>query len=160
MKRNIFVVTGIALALASSLNTSWAQDAAPAANQPAPPASGNQSIPVHFASDPAGQPPSPAPIGTNQTPRLPPARMRQGRPVFTRALSDLRMAKLELQRTEGDLGGHKQSALEACDKALQELAEVIKALPTPPPPQRPVPPPAATAPPPAAPPGATPPPQP
>src|SRR5580658_10212459 len=127
MKRNIFVATGIALALASSLNTSWAQNGTPATGQSPPPATGAQSVPVRFAADPSGQSPSPAPDGTNQLRRLAPGRMRQGRPVFARALSDLRMAKLELQRTEGDLGGHKQSALEACDKALQELAEVIKA---------------------------------
>ncbi len=159
MKRIILVATGITLALASSLNSSWAQNAAPASNPSAPPGSGAQGVPVRFGADPAGQTSSPAPTGSNQPfmQRLPPGRMRQGRPVFIRALNALRMAKMELQRTEGDLGGHKQSAIEACDKALQELAEAMKALPTPPPPQRPAPLPPATAPPPGATPAATPP---
>jgi hypothetical protein len=46
-----------------------------------------------------------------------------------RALNDLRMVKAELQRSQDDFGGHKDSALEACDKAMQELEAVMKAAP-------------------------------
>jgi hypothetical protein len=44
-----------------------------------------------------------------------------------RALNDLRMVKAELQRSQDDFGGHKDSALEACDKAMLELEAVMKA---------------------------------
>jgi hypothetical protein len=79
-----------------------------------------------------------------------------------RALNDLRMVKTELQRSQDDFGGHKDSAIEACDKAMLELEAVMKAspplpspvqnpqLPTgavPPPPSAPAAPPAPVAPP-------------
>jgi hypothetical protein len=123
MKRNMLVAAGIALILAFSLNNSQAQNDAP------PPGPG-----------PAPRQPGPVPDGTNQPQfqRMPPPRFGRQRPVFGRALADLKMAKMELQHAQGDLGGHKDSAMEACDKAIQELAAVMKSLPQPPPAQRPI----------------------
>ena len=137
MKRNMIVAAGIALVLAFALKDSRAQNDAPAPG-PAPatnqsPGAGNGSPNIinHATADYPNQTPGPAAGGTNQPQfRRPPLPgFRQTRPVFARTLGDLRAVKMELQRTQGDLGGHKDSAIEACDKAMQELAEVMKALP-------------------------------
>ncbi len=144
MKRNILVAVGIALVFASSLVNARAQNDAPA---PAPAAT-PQNLPTRFSADNPAPTPNPALTGTNQPliQRMPSARFHQGHPMFARAITDLRAVKMELQRTEGDLGGHKNSAIAACDKAMLELTEALKALPSPPPPaQRPTPlPPGAT----------------
>jgi hypothetical protein len=137
MKRNMLVAAGVALVLAFSLNNSWSQNDPPAPE-------------VAQATAPS---PAPAPAfqnnpGSNQFQRMPPPRFRQGRPAFARTLSDLRMMKTELQHLQGDFGGHKESAIEACDKAMQELAAVMKSLPPPPSPQRPIQPPSGATPPP------------
>jgi hypothetical protein len=145
MKRNIIVAAGIALILAFSVKDSRAQNDAPA---PAPVPATNQAPgpTITFQNnlnrapaDNPNQPLAPAPVGPNQPAfqRMPPPRFRQPRPLFSRALSDLRAVKMELQRAEGDLGGHKDSAIEACDKATQELMAVMKALPPMPSPVRP-----------------------
>jgi hypothetical protein len=47
------------------------------------------------------------------------------------------MVKTELSRSQDDFGGHKDSALAACDKAMEELQAVIKAMPAPITPQHP-----------------------
>lgn len=60
---------------------------------------------------------------------------RQPRPFIMRTLNDLRMVKAELTRSQEDFGGHKASAIDACDKATAELEAVLKTLP---PPQRPM----------------------
>jgi hypothetical protein len=153
MKRNMIVAAGIALVLAFSPNNSRAQNDAPApgpalaTNQSVQPANLNQPNANRAAPDNANQAPGPGPAGPNppQFQRMPPPRFRQPRPVYSRAVSDLRAVKMELQRAQGDLGGHKDSAIEACDKAMQELLAVMKALPPLPSPERPQqPPPGAT----------------
>jgi hypothetical protein len=164
MKRNIIVAAGTALVLAFSLNNSSAQNdasapgPATATNQAPRPPNASPGIPTRFAADNPNQPPGPAGADTNSPllRRLPPGRFRQGHPLFSRALGDLRAVKMELQREQGDLGGHKDSAIEACDKAMQELAEVMKALPPPPSPRRLMPPPSGAALPPGSPPAAPP----
>jgi hypothetical protein len=65
-----------------------------------------------------------------------PLRPRQPRAFVQRALIDLRQVKLALQGAQEDFGGHKDSAIAACDKALEELNAVMKAMPAPAPPQR------------------------
>jgi hypothetical protein len=80
-----------------------------------------------------------------------PPRPRQPRIFVQRAVADLRQVKMVLQNSQEDFGGHKESAIEACDKALAELEAVMKAIPQPTPPQRPAPPPAVSNPPSAAP---------
>lgn len=117
MKRNTIIAAGIALVLGCVLNNAQAQDSqtpAPAA-PPAvvqPPAAG------------AAQQPAPGP-------RPMPPRMRQPRMFVQRALFDLKQVKAALEHSEGDLGGHKDSAIEACDKATAELDAVLKAMPMP-----------------------------
>ena len=66
-----------------------------------------------------------------------PMRGRQPRTFVQRALLDLKQVKMTLQGSQEDYGGHKDSAIAACDKALEELDAVLKAMPQPtPPPQR------------------------
>ena len=126
MKRQTLIVAGIALVLAFCLNNTQAQTTN---NAPAP--------------GPAGLVPAPPPG------QRPPPRPRPPHLFITRALSDLRMVKAELQRSQDDFGGHKNYALEACDKAALELEAVMKTLPAPPSPQRVPQPPGGTAPPPS-----------
>jgi hypothetical protein len=54
----------------------------------------------------------------------------RGRPgiVYRQASSVLKRAKMELQRATDDFDGHRQSAIEACDKAIQELDAVQKSI--------------------------------
>jgi hypothetical protein len=66
-----------------------------------------------------------------------PPRARQPRMFVQRALGDLKQVKMALQGSQEDFGGHKDSAIAACDKALEELDAVMKAMPHPTPPQRP-----------------------
>jgi hypothetical protein len=150
MKRNMLVAAGITLVLAFSLNNSRAQNDAP---PPGPAPATNQSLyqpnPNGIAVDKSNPPPGSFPADANQPQlqRLPPPGFRRTRPDFARALGDLRVVKMELQHYQGDLGGHKDSAIEACDKAMQELAAAMKALPPLPSPQRPTQPPFGATPP-------------
>jgi hypothetical protein len=145
MKRNILVTVGTALVLAFSLSNSRAQNDTPAptpalvTNLPAPPASSFQNNLNRIRTNDAGQPQGALPggPGSQQFQRMPPGRFRQPHLAYNRALGDLRMVKMELERAEGDLGGHKTSAIEACEKAIQELTAVVKSLPVPPPAQQP-----------------------
>jgi hypothetical protein len=108
MKRNTLIMAGIALVLAFCLHNSHAQTT----NAPAP------GQPGLVPAPPPGQRPMPQ-------------RPHQPRIFINRALNDLRMVKAELQRSQDDFGGHKESALEACDKAMLELEAVMKATPAP-----------------------------
>jgi hypothetical protein len=119
MKRNMMMAAGTALVLAFFLNQSMGQD--------------NPATPAPPPTSPAAQPPAPGP---GPRPQMPP-RIRQPRIFVQRALADLRQVKMALQGSQEDYGGHKDSALAACDKATQELEEIMKAMPKPmPPPQR------------------------
>src|SRR5580658_833088 len=97
MKGKMLVTAGIAAVLALFVNNSQAQTNA------APPPS--ETIPT--------PPPmvQPRPFG----------RGRQAEPIISRAINDLRLAKMQLQRSTNDFDGHKISAMQACDKALEEL---------------------------------------
>jgi hypothetical protein len=114
MKRKILIMAGIGLMLAFSQNNSQAQ---------------TTNVPV---VGPAPIAPSPLPPGQ----RFPGPRTRQPRVFIPRVLNDLRMMKAQLQRSQDDFGGHKDSAIEACDKALLELDAVLKASPPLPSPQQ------------------------
>src|ERR1700733_16139740 len=113
MKRNMIMAAGTALVLALSLNNSQAQNDAPA---PAPVPAAPSVQPV---APVPGQPPS---LG----PRPMPPRMRQPRMAVQMALRDLRQVKMVLQGSQEDFGGHKDTAIEACDKATAELEEIMK----------------------------------
>jgi len=122
MKRNAIIAAGAALVLALLLNYSRAQDNAPA---PAPTPANPAVAPV------PGQPVAPGP-GPRPMP-LPP-RARQPRMYVLRAQNDLKQVKMALQGSQEDYGGHKESAIAACEKALEELDAVMKAMPQPVPP--------------------------
>jgi len=98
----MLLAAGIALILAFSLDNSQAQSNA----APAPPS----TVPPPLMK--AG-------------PRQPP-RSRGPQPVFSRAVNDLRMAKMQLQRSTNDFEGHRDAAIQACDKASEELEAIIK----------------------------------
>jgi len=107
MKTNNLIVAGITLVLAFCLNNSQAQTT----NAPAPgPAPG-----------------APMPVQPGQ--RFPSPKMNQPRQFIMRTLSDLRNVKIQLQRSQDDYGGHKDPAIEACDKAMLELDAILKTLP-------------------------------
>jgi len=94
---------------------------------------------------PTGQPPTNAPPARRSM--MPPRPGHQPpQMVYRRTMIELQMAKRELEHSEDDLGGHKQTALEACDKAMQELEAVLKAMPPGPSPMRGMPPPGGTPP--------------
>jgi hypothetical protein len=63
--------------------------------------------------------------------------------MYQRTIGMLRQTKAQLERSETDLGGHKQSAMDACDKAIEELTAALKAIPPAP---QPAPPPQPAAP--------------
>jgi hypothetical protein len=68
---------------------------------------------------------------------MPMPRARQPRFAVQAALRDLQQVKTTLQNSQDDFGGHRDAALAACDKAVEELTAVMKAMPAPtPPPQR------------------------
>jgi hypothetical protein len=53
--------------------------------------------------------------------------MGRSRATFQQTMSSLRRAKMELQRSSQDFDGHRQSAMDACDKAMAELQAVVQA---------------------------------
>jgi hypothetical protein len=63
------------------------------------------------------------PGATNQFPRLRSTPQGQS---FRAAIMALRRAKLELQHSKDNLNGHQRSAIDACDKAIQELEIVAR----------------------------------
>ena len=85
-------------------------------------------------------------INPGSQPMRPP--VRRGLNSIPQSIMILNRAVMELQRTENDYNGHRQSALDACNKALDELKGLAKEanLPMPgarpfmPPAQRPMPP--------------------
>jgi len=103
MKKNMLIAAGIAMVLAIGLDNPQAQTNA----APAPPVAGPATAPGPGMRQP-GRPRQPQP------------------PVYARAINDLRMAKMQLQRSPGDFEGHKDSAIQACDKAMEELQAVMK----------------------------------
>jgi hypothetical protein len=114
MNKTTLIVAAIALLLAFGPSRSQAQSTN--VSQPTP----DQTAPV--PPPPQKFPPRPRP--------------NQPRPIIMRTMNDLRMVKAQLQRSHEDYGGHKDSAIEACDRALQELEAVMKASMPQPPPQQ------------------------
>jgi hypothetical protein len=121
MKTKILIVAGIGLVLAFTQKNIQAQTT----NVPVP-----GPAPLLVAPPPGTRPPMP--------------RFRQGHPFVSRALNDLRVVKMELQHSKEDFGGHKDSAIDACDKAILELQAVMK-FSNPPPGLQQIPPPSAGA---------------
>jgi hypothetical protein len=48
--------------------------------------------------------------------------------LYRRTASYLKNAKQQLQRSTEDYNGHRQSAIDACDKAMQELTAVAQSI--------------------------------
>ncbi|HEY3862176.1 MAG TPA: hypothetical protein VGO59_09835 [Verrucomicrobiae bacterium] len=132
MNKNFIVTAGIALVLALASGNLRAQDNP--AGQPVAPPPIAPNPPSNLAQP--GQPVAPSPVPRPAP--LPPRFRQQPRIYVQRAVSDLRMVKMTLQNDQQDYGGRKESAIAACDKAMQELQEIMKSMPLPtPPPQRP-----------------------
>jgi len=129
MKTKTLIAAGIGLVLGFCVNNSQGQ----VTNAPGP---GPNQLPVGPGPGVPGQ-------------RMPPTRPRSPRLFVSRALNDLRVVKAELQRSQEDYGGHKDSAIAACEKAMDELDAVMKTLPVPVSPQRMSPPPGGPTPPPS-----------
>jgi hypothetical protein len=74
---------------------------------------------------PAGAPASP---GFHPPTGSPAARARNEIMLYRRTASYLKNAKQQLQRSTEDYNGHRQSAIDACDKAMQELTAVAQSI--------------------------------
>ncbi len=103
MKKNMLLIVAIALVGTATLtlNSLRAQNATPP------------------GAPPAGQTPPPG-----MRPGPPPG--FRGRPgnSYRQAIGILKRAKADLERSKEDFDGHRQSAMDACDKAVQELEAV------------------------------------
>jgi hypothetical protein len=75
------------------------------------------------AANPGGPPPMQAPP---QGPRPGPPPGFRGRPNmgYRQVIIFLKRAKTDLERSKDDYNGHRQTAMDACDKAVQELEAV------------------------------------
>ncbi len=123
MKKNTLLAAGTALILAVCANVAFAQDVPAPSPVPTP-------TPAPAPAPSPAVPPMRRPIGPMGARPL-----RMSVPMAVRSLQDV---KRGLQAAQDDLSGHKQSAIDACDKALEELQAIMKVLPAPqPPPQRP-----------------------
>jgi len=105
MKKNILLIVAIALVGTATItmNSLRAQD------QPTP----------------GGPPPSSQTPPPGGRPGGPPPGFR-GRPgaSYRQAIGMLKRVKMDLERSKEDFDGHRQSAMDACDKAVQELEAV------------------------------------
>jgi hypothetical protein len=106
MKKNMLLIVAIALVgtVTLTLNSLRAQNGPPPG---APPPSSGQAMPP-------GMHPGP----------------NRGRPgsSYAIAIMQLRRVKMDLERSKEDYDGHRQTAIDACDKALQELEAVHKSI--------------------------------
>lgn len=95
--------------------------------QAQPPPDGTPTAPP-ASVPPPGAPGAPGTPGGPARPRPYPPQFRgRMRNSFQPTFMSLKHAKMELERSTDDFGGHRQSAIDACDKAIQELDAVIKA---------------------------------
>ncbi len=108
MKKNILIIAALALVGIATLTF----DSLRAQNAAAPPPSAQQ-VP---------------PPGNRPRPMMGP-RNRQGM-MYQRAVMFLKQVKMELQNSKEDYDGHRQSAMEACDKAVLELEAVQTSIQT------------------------------
>lgn len=76
------------------------------------------------AAPPPAAPSAPAPRqpGAQTMPMRPSTRAM----TYQRALVALRQARTELKLSQENLEGHKETAIAACDKAIEELSAVAK----------------------------------
>jgi len=151
-KRLAIILSGAAAAgvLSLGLSSSFAQTTNQVPPTGIPPAPGTPGIPNSPAA-PQPIPGRPAPPQPGARPPGFPRRMPSHMPLRN-ALRALDAAKRDLNAATTDFDGHRQAALDACDKAIAELNEALKHAPEPTPPPTATPPGAAPGtPPPAAP---------
>lgn len=108
MKKNLILIAMVAIVGMATLMFTTLHA------QPAPGAGG---LP------PAGQG---APPAARPGPRLGPH--TRDVMAYRNAIRTLRMAKIQLQGAKDDYNGHRQSAMAACDTAIQELEAVTAAM--------------------------------
>jgi len=77
---------------------------------------------AQFAPAPVTATNRPAPVGN----RFQPMRTMAGLQSYRQTIMALRRAKLDLQHAKDTLNGHQQTAIEACDKAIEELECVVR----------------------------------
>jgi hypothetical protein len=71
--------------------------------------------------------PAPKPTAAAATaPQKEDERGRERHPHIRAAIRELREAKQELQSANHDFGGHKDEAMEACDKAIHQLQQALQ----------------------------------
>jgi len=104
MKKNLLMIVAVALVGAATLTLNPLR----AQNDAA------QSLPPAVQNNPT---PGPRPLPS------PGARVRPGS-NYRQVIMILKRTKMDLQRATDDYDGHRQSALDACDKAVQELEAV------------------------------------
>jgi hypothetical protein len=79
----------------------------------------------------AGAQSAPAPVTATSRPapganRFQPMGSMSGPQSYRQTIMALRRAKLDLQHAKDTLNGHQQTAIEACDKAIEELECVVR----------------------------------
>ncbi|HEY6350617.1 MAG TPA: hypothetical protein VI636_14525 [Candidatus Angelobacter sp.] len=77
------------------------------------------------AISPAAPAPKPAAAATAPQ-REDEGRGRERHPHIRAAIRELREAKHELQVADHDFGGHRDEAMEACDKAIHQLEQALQ----------------------------------
>ena len=78
---------------------------------------------VSIAAPPAPKPTA-APAAASQ--KEDEGRGRERHPHIRAAIRELQAAKHELQVADRDFGGHRDEAVEACDKALHQLQQALQ----------------------------------
>jgi hypothetical protein len=68
-----------------------------------------------------------APWPPNRGAMVPGYKPRPPQIALNQTILSLRRAKMELQHSKDELGGHRQSAIDACEKAIQELEAALRA---------------------------------
>jgi hypothetical protein len=53
-------------------------------------------------------------------------RHNERHPAIHKAIVALQAARMDLQHADHDFGGHRQAAMEECDKAIAQLREALK----------------------------------
>ena len=82
-------------------------------------------ITITPAISPAAPAPKPAAAATAPQ-REDEGRGKERHPHIRAAIRELREAKHELQTADRDFGGHRDEAVEACDKAIHQLEQALQ----------------------------------
>ena len=80
-------------------------------------------IPITSATSSASPAPKPAAAAAQKEDE---GRGRERHPHIRAAIRELQAAKHELQTADRDFGGHRDEAVEACDKAIHQLQQALQ----------------------------------